>query len=90
MASKKKAYVATNINEKFIMRLGVLEAEIICKCGHKTTRANCEMRPSFFDDITYHNFYCDSCGNFLRCDSAFTPLPAKQTSLEGDSVDDNE
>lgn len=86
----KKVVVLSGLSEGFEFESVLLDTPIVCKCGHETTRRDCECKPSYYDDITYLNYYCDSCGNFLRCDSAFTPLPVKQVAVEGDSGDDNE
>lgn len=88
---KKKAQVEVSGLSKgveFVSEL--MDYPIVCKCGHETTRAACECKPSYYDDVVFKNYYCDSCGSFLRCDGAFTPLPVKQESNEGDSIDDNE
>lgn len=65
----------------------IMDTHIKCKCGKMTTRRECEMRPSFFDDVTYHNYYCQHCGAFMRCDGIPVPLVRAEIEDENEGSD---
>lgn len=90
MGKKSKGYTPTNIIEKFIMQNGILDVEIGCKCGCVTTRAQCVDKPSFYDDVVYHNYFCPECDRFLRCDGALTPLPVQNDATNVTDESDDE
>lgn len=85
----KTEYEAYKYGYKF--ESGLLDHKIECgNCKQETTRRDCEMKPSFYDDITYHNYYCNHCGEFIRCDSQLAPLPPKkQRRVADDDEGDN-
>ena len=63
----------------------LMDTQVMCQCGQMVTRRECECRLSYYDDVTFRNYYHRECGSFVRCDSQFTPL-VKPVALDNEDV----
>jgi hypothetical protein len=72
------------------MKPAVMETIVTCKCGHETSRSKCKVETSENEFMTYRDYYCDACDEWIRTDSVAKPLPekVKKVKKEEDSEDE--